>query len=358
VKRLWNEYRATLKCLDVEETVDVFLHRPPAFLIAKLAFRTPITPNQLTFISAFIGVAAGITLFLPGAHAHWIAAALIYLSQVVDCSDGMLARMRKSSSDLGRMLDGFADSITLSTIFLGSAYQIVMRYSSLSYAGVPIAWVALAVLAYPTYISSAWHTASYDHYKNLYVRLTTPTRCDDEDVENAQARYERSQARGMGLLERCAWPVYLYYIKSQRKFIGWFDPYTAVRLRPLPPYDETRAAIYRRHALGLMRLWRRLFGVGSLVFGLAVFNAIGRPDWFLVVRLVIMNALFFGYLWPVQRRASRAAFQELGIDVARVAAGQSAFGPSDEDASGPEIAALPGGPEAVLPTPAPSGVER
>ena len=81
----------------------------------------------------------------------------------------------------------------------------------------------------------------------------------------------------------------------------------------LPPYDPERAAIYKKHALPLMKIWRSAFGVGSLVFGLAIFNAFGRPDIFLLFRLVFLNAVFFGYLWPAQRRATRAAFEEMGL---------------------------------------------
>jgi hypothetical protein len=61
-----------------------------------------------------------------------------------------------------------------------------------------------------------------------------------------------------------------------------------------------------------MRLWRSLFGTGSLMFGLTVFSAIGRPDLLLVLRLVVLNGILHFYLKPAQRRASQGAFQEMG----------------------------------------------
>jgi hypothetical protein len=57
-------------------------------------------------------------------------------------------------------------------------------------------------------------------------------------------------------------------------------------------------------------VWAGLFGVGSLVFGLAFFNAIQRPDWFMWYRALGLNAVFLLYLLPAQRRASRVALRE------------------------------------------------
>jgi hypothetical protein len=108
--------------------------------------------------------------------------------------------------------------------------------------------------------------------------------------------------------------MYLGYLGRQRRLLRWYDPYTVGRLRRLPAYDAERARIYERHALAPMRWLRGFFGVGSLVFGFALFNAIGRPDWFLVYRLGVLNLIFFGLLWPLQRRASRRAFGELGLE--------------------------------------------
>ena len=53
------------------------------------------------------------------------------------------------------------------------------------------------------------------------------------------------------------------------------------------------------------------FGFGSLVFGLALFIGLGVPEYYLVFRLVALNALFYGYMRPAQRAASQRAFAEL-----------------------------------------------
>jgi hypothetical protein len=302
------EYRATLKCREVEEPIDLWLHRPIAFLLAKVAARTPVTPNQLTGVSLVIGVAGGATLVVNHPYAGLVAAALIFLSAVVDCADGMLARMTKRTSDLGRMLDGCADAVTGFAAVVGSLFVIFKLYPKPAY--MPAVIVAVA---YVTVRSSLLHTIAYDHYKNLFVRLTVPGTSDTEDLEQARVRYRQEKEQPQSLLLRGAWRVYLDYLKGQRQVIRWFDPHTVVRMGQLPAWSEAVAETYRRHALRLMQVWRSAFGVGSMVFGFALFNAFGRPDLFLGYRLILMNAVFFLYLMPAQRRASRQAFRELGV---------------------------------------------
>ncbi len=305
---LLGEYRASLKALDVEEPIDLALHRPLAFVIAKLALPTAITPNGLTAVSTFFGVLGGVLLVTDFAWAAIVAGALLFVSQVIDSSDGMLARMRKTSSDLGRMLDGVSDTLVLLTASIGSIVVMTRHYASPWYA--PWLVVALSVLTMHT---SSFHTTAYDHYKNMYMRLVLPNQRDEEDLEQALERKRRADENGRGLVHAVTWFIYLVYLKSGRRFFEWFDPYTVTRAGVLPPYDPERAAIYKKHALPLMKIWRSAFGVGSLVFGLAIFNAFGRPDIFLLFRLVFLNAVFFGYLGPAQRRATRAAFEEMGF---------------------------------------------
>ncbi|MCC6554272.1 MAG: CDP-alcohol phosphatidyltransferase family protein [Polyangiaceae bacterium] len=305
----WSGYRAALKPLDIEEPIDVYVHRPAGYVIAKLCFPTPVTPNQLTVGAILLGVTGGVLLAVSSLPYHLqIGAALLFLSTAFDCADGMLARMRKSSSVIGRMLDGIADLFTIVATIGGSIAVLVARYSS------PWWHTALAVgLAALTVFTSSFHSTGYDHYKNVYMRLTVPGSKEGDEHAEAVARYEAARAQPMGPVSRLIWWIYINYLKGQEEWVARFDPFTTTRLNALPPYDPGRAAVYRKHAYGAMRLWRYFFGIGSLMIGFTVFSAIGRPDIFLLWRLVVLNAIFHLYLKPLQRRASQGAFAELGI---------------------------------------------
>lgn len=299
---LLQRYLAALKPLEVEEPIDVYVHRPLAYGIARLSLPTRITPDQITFAAMAVGVAGGALIAWPFPGHLQAGALCVFLSAVLDCADGMLARLRGTSSAHGRMLDGVADLVTITAVVAGDLTVLLSRYAA------PPWQAAVAMLAAAAAIvTSAHHTAAYDHYKSAWLRLTTPGSTEGDDLEQARARYEAARARGMSLLLRAAWAVYLGYLERQRAWIARFDPWTAADVGRLPPYDPARAAAYRAHGAGPMRVWRGLFGVGSLMFGLAAATAVGRPDLLLALRLVVLNGVLYLYLRPAQRRASRLA---------------------------------------------------
>jgi phosphatidylglycerophosphate synthase len=301
----WDAYWKSLKPLEVEEPIDVFVHRPLAYVLARAAEPTPITPNLITLGSIALGVSAGVLMLqsFPGHLA--LAGAAIFLSAVFDCADGQLARMRGTSSALGRMLDGCADLVVSAVVVGGGAYLIWSEYARTPWQGA----LVLALVAV-TIFTGSLHTSMYDHYKNLFLRLTHSTYREGEDYESALARYEQSRSSDPFWM-RAAWRIYLFYVKGQFDYIRKFDPNTWLSLREIPAYDERRAEVYRRHQGELMRLWRSFFGFGSLVFGMSVSVALSVVEYYMLFRLLLLNALFYGYVRPRQRAASRAVREEL-----------------------------------------------
>jgi hypothetical protein len=236
-----------------------------------------------------------------------VAGICIFLSAVADCADGQLARMRGTSSALGRMLDGAADFIVSIAVVGGGACVVLQSHSKTI-----LEFLLFAAAVAVTGVTGSFHTASYDHYKNLFLRLTHPKYQEGEDLETARARHAQSNPR-QSIWVRAAWPIYLFYLKSQVDFIHGYDPYTSCRLNSMPPYAPERAAIYAKHNAPMMRQWRMLFGFGSLTFGLAVatfFNLLGV---YLILRGVLLNLWYFAYMMPQQRKASNKAFSEMGL---------------------------------------------
>ena len=301
----WSGYRASIKPLDVEEPIDVYVHRPLAYIFARACFRLPISPDAVTALSIVAGLASAASLVATFPHHLQVGGFLLFLSAVLDCADGQLARMRKSSSVFGRMLDGVAD---LFTVGAAAPATVLVIWRSLD---TPL-WAKAVVVALCgiTMVTSSFHTTMYDHYKNVFLRFTGPFQ-EGEDYEAARARYEAKTS--FTFLERLSYPIYLFYVKSQRDYVMKFDPFTSARLTLFPPYDPERGSIYRASAGKAMKMWRTIFGFGSMVFGLALFNAIEHPEYYLVYRLVVLNVIFYGYLRPLQRRSSQEAFRKMNL---------------------------------------------
>jgi phosphatidylglycerophosphate synthase len=99
--------------------VDRYINRPLATLVVRLLLNTRITPNQVTVTGFIVGIAAAF-LYLGASHGYLIAAGiLLQLSSVLDGADGMLARLRQSSSEYGSYLDLFLDRINDYFLFGG-----------------------------------------------------------------------------------------------------------------------------------------------------------------------------------------------------------------------------------------------
>jgi phosphatidylglycerophosphate synthase len=108
--------------------------RPFSSVIVYLAYRTPITPNGITFISLAWGLASAASFLfwidMTGAIFGFIFSQMAY---IFDCADGQLARMRKTSSDLGILLDFLIDEIKTYFIFAAIGLRLFFQVSSGSY---------------------------------------------------------------------------------------------------------------------------------------------------------------------------------------------------------------------------------
>jgi phosphatidylglycerophosphate synthase len=308
-ERFWDAYFRSLKPLEVEEPIDVWVHRPPAYVLARMLMPTPVSPNLVTVGSILLGCAAGAAIFVPFRWHLPVAGALIFSSAVLDCADGQLARLRKSSSAFGRMLDGVADLVVSSVVVLGGAWLVMRKYHD-------PAWVfaVAGVLTVITILTGSFHTTMYDQFKNVFLRMTHPSYREGEDLEVAEQRFREQRAQlSLGL--RLAWGIYFFYMRSQKEYADKFDPWARRLLLEYPEFSARNAAIYRKHAGRVMRVWRNYFGFGSLVFGLAVSIGLDVTEYYLLFRLILLNAAFYGYLRPEQRRASARALAEIASGV-------------------------------------------
>jgi phosphatidylserine synthase len=119
---MWSEvvaiYKASKKKRDINRFTE-WIARPPAAVFVYLFAKTPITPNQVTFLSALVAAAAGaIFALLPNSYLWLLVGVLVFeLSFVLDCADGQLARLRKIASPLGHLLDFLMDELKAMLIF-------------------------------------------------------------------------------------------------------------------------------------------------------------------------------------------------------------------------------------------------
>jgi CDP-alcohol phosphatidyltransferase len=95
--------------------------RRVSIYVTLLLSRTPVTPNQLTFFSIIVGIAAGLFWTLGG-HLYFITGGILFqLMYLLDCVDGELARYKNMSSAKGAYLDFIGHYFTAFAMIVGAS---------------------------------------------------------------------------------------------------------------------------------------------------------------------------------------------------------------------------------------------
>jgi hypothetical protein len=97
-------YRATVERND--SAFDHYVIRPPAAVVVYALMGTRVAPNQVTFFSAFVAVAAAVCFIGPAWPLGLIAGVvLVELSHVLEKAGRMLARARGEASATSKLLE-------------------------------------------------------------------------------------------------------------------------------------------------------------------------------------------------------------------------------------------------------------
>ena len=134
------------------------INRPVGRVLAALAHRVGLTPDQVTGLSAcctYLGIVL-IAVWAPSVVAAVLTSLLLMVGYALDSADGQLARLRHGGSRAGEWLDHVADVIKLSTIHAAIAISL-FRFSLDDLAGpavllVPLAFGAVQNIHFFSYI--------------------------------------------------------------------------------------------------------------------------------------------------------------------------------------------------------------
>ena len=266
---LIEEYRSSLKSIDVEEILDLTIYRPLSFLFVKLIYRTNLTPNQLSVIAMFLGILAGIFYGL-GTHQFIVfAAASFFMCNVLDCADGQLARLKKNGTRVGRIIDGLIDYVTSLATFIG----IGIALNNNPEFG-PIYWVLIAAGG----ISRVFQNMYFDYYRNLYMAYVHHKVDDIKRETEAYVKFRHEIGKTDGrLVVKSLVDIYVWYSKWQMRITKH------VELDVTP--DE-----YKINNKLILRLWSWL-GSTTHLSALVIFSLMNRLDLYFWVTLIPGNII-------------------------------------------------------------------
>ena len=202
------EYKSALKNVHAEEPLDVYFYRPLAFVIVKAFYQFPITPNHYSLCAFITGAASGY-YFYQGTTAGNILGALFFLGYaILDCCDGMVARMKKNGTEFGRIIDGVVDYTVNGIVYVSLA--IGMSKTSSSTFIQP--WVLVLLAG----VSKAIHSITYDHYLTEYLSCESGnSNFVSQEIEKTKKKLADSEKVKITFLRKLALKVYLGFSSLQ-----------------------------------------------------------------------------------------------------------------------------------------------
>jgi phosphatidylglycerophosphate synthase len=129
----------------------VYVNRRLGRLLAAVAYRLGLTPNQVTLVSA-VHTFAGIALIATLPPTWWsgvVVAALLVLGYAWDSADGQVARLRGGGSVAGEWLDHFVDALKIASLHLAVLVGLY-RFADLDESAllVPLGYSVVATVTF------------------------------------------------------------------------------------------------------------------------------------------------------------------------------------------------------------------
>ena len=272
---LIQEYKSSLKKVEVEEIFDLYFYRPLAFLLVKLVYPTNITPNQLTVISMIFGIIGGFFYSLGTHRAFFIGAILILFYNVFDCSDGQLARLKKNGTAVGRILDGIADYLVSVAVYFGIAFGFANHSSN------PVLWWLITAAAG---LSNAIQAGLLDFYRTRYLDyVLNRVSVLDEGIKIFEDEFERLKRFRKHYFDKAVIWIYLKYSHIQKKVTN-----------PNIEEEKNKHAVsteaYAKENRWLIHLWTFLGPTTQWTF-LVIMSIVNRIDIYLLGILFVWNLL-------------------------------------------------------------------
>ena len=280
---------ASYKSQDTEEPFDKIFTKPLGYIFTRFFIHIGWTPNMVTILSMFIGVAGGV-LFYPDSFGwNLIGVLLVIFANILDSTDGQMARLTGMKTPLGRVLDG-----TSSTLWYIAMYCAVC--CRLYDDPIPFfpehtwGWIIWAIAIVCGLLGHAQQCTMADRYRNIHL-FFLKNKHGDELQRSADIRRERMALPRKGAaLKKIELLINEIFTFSQEKITPTFqkvlDGYLAAD-------DATREGIRQDYLTGSRR-YIQLTNVLTFNARAYLFFALvllGVPLWYFPIEFIGFGAL-------------------------------------------------------------------
>ena len=293
-------FQSSLKSSDTEERIDIWFYRPIGYQIALFCAKIGITPNAVTIISIFFGVAAGILFYYQELWINVIGMLSLVFANSLDSADGQLARLTNNKSRLGRILDGVAGDFW----FIAIHVAICLRSQNEGWSA--LIWVPGVVAG----LSHVVQSAMADYYRNVHLFFIKGTSGSELDnSRDLQKDYDALSWSNHFFLKFVA-RTYLNYTKLQESFSPNLQKLLGVvRERFQNGLPEWLITDFRAMNKPLMK-YTNIVQFNTRVLFLFVWLFIDQAWIYFLFDIFVLNPILI-YMCVSQEKVSRHFYQKL-----------------------------------------------
>ena len=251
--------------------------------VVRMLYSTPITPNQITVLSFFVGLLS-VGFYVSGRSDSLLWGAIfLYGKVLLDNIDGNLARIRGTSSRLGRFLDSLTDFLVTVMVYIGISFYLVQttgdnRFWFLGLFGL------LACFMQSTFF--VFYLVSYTSRVGSYDKNRVDESITEEDLASAE------QNRWNLRLQK----IFTWSYGWQDRLIERLD-FVSRKLAGVPEKEETAWYGDRCFLTAISPLCLCTNNVMLVIFSL-----VGQVELFLILLISLMNFYGIGLLiWKIQK---------------------------------------------------------
>ena len=235
----------SLKSTETEDCFDLYIVRPICYYLAEFFNRFDIHPNTVTIWSMIFG-AVSCFFFAHGSFYYEggvgllmniIGIMLLMIGDILDCTDGQLARISGKKSRMGRILDGVAGFAWFTPIYLALIWRFYqhhdIEFGWLGLQDTPtnaiIATIVVFILAaYSGLHGLAGQQRLADYYIQVHLFFQKGEKGSELDNSARQQEILDQMPKETPFVERLFQQQYVEYTKKQEKVTPQFQRLMAV----------------------------------------------------------------------------------------------------------------------------------
>ena len=159
---------ASYKSQDTEEFFDKIFTKPLGYLFTRFFIHIGWTPNMVTILSMFIGVAGGVMFYPQSFEWNLFGVILVIIANILDSTDGQMARLTGQKSALGRILDGMSSTLWYIAMYIAICCKLQNQ-------PIPFApahtwgWIIWAIAIVCGLLGHAQQCTMADRYRNIHL---------------------------------------------------------------------------------------------------------------------------------------------------------------------------------------------